>query len=71
MTPDNFGPVASLRGLWQLAHFPLNKALPAATSCAETVLMLEKTKRKRTNSVSFWTNGLQGIIDTIDAEKCG
>jgi hypothetical protein len=51
---------------------PLNKALPAAISpCAETVLTTEKTVRESKNSVSFLANGLQGIIDTIDAEKCG
>jgi hypothetical protein len=35
------------------------------------VLVVEKTNRESMNSVSFLAIGLQGIIDTIDAEKCG
>jgi hypothetical protein len=50
----------------------MKRALPAPTSpAAEALFIAEKTKRERTNSDNFLANGLQGIIDTIDAEKCG
>ena len=50
----------------------MKRALPAPISpAAEALLIAEKIKIDRKNSVSFLAIGLQGIIDTINAEKCG
>jgi hypothetical protein len=42
----------------------------AFPSCAET-LIAEKIKKKSTKIVSLCPVGLQGVIDTVETEKCG
>jgi hypothetical protein len=47
----------------------MNNALPAATSCAETLFIVEKTKNVSSKKASLLPVGLQGIIDAIDSKK--
>jgi len=57
VTPFNAGPVTTLKGLWQLAQFAWNKALP---SWAKEVLVIDnKTKAgRRILKNNFLTVGL-------------